>query len=69
MLEREVADLQANTDREGFYSYRIGGDPDPDQGGFYEWDPDREEYRNGSGHTLPADEAPDSEFDFTITYE
>ncbi|QLD88304.1 hypothetical protein HWV07_04345 [Natronomonas salina] len=66
-LESALDELDDDEDDEdGFHYFVIGGDPDPDVGGYYTWSSERGVYVNDDGHELDADAEPDSEFSYNV---
>lgn len=73
---RSLADLEQNLEtlegfadggRKGFHYFKIGGDPNPDVGGYYTWNSERGAYVNDEGHELPPSAKPDGGFELTLT--
>lgn len=69
-LERAIASLDddSRSDDAGFYHFQIGGDPDPDAGGYYRWNAELGVYVNDDGHELNPDEKPDGDFMYDIQW-
>jgi hypothetical protein len=67
-LSRDVAALTESSGTDGFHVVKIGGDPDPRECGFHTWDPAVGAYINKHGHRIAPEDAPDSEFEYTVCY-
>lgn len=69
-LERDVEDLAAGSDSDGFHYFQVGGDPDVarEKTGFYTWSRERGVYVNDAGVVVPPEDAPDSEFEYTVEF-
>ena len=65
-IEHRLGEIEGDKEAsgDGFRIIQIGGDPD--RGGWYSWNAENDVYENEHGYEIPPEDAPESEFEFTI---
>ena len=65
-IESALDELDDDQGDDGFHYFLIGGDPDPEVGGYYTWSSERGVYVNDDGHELDPDAAPENGFSYNV---